>query len=164
MENVISPRTHRTIRTSRCVDDAAVPATGMKSMTSPTPASERKRVIRAAVSGKYSCLVVKAAATVGRTVQWPPRCCRAAPREWSESRSAAHRTSRRNRWWPPARRGLKVTDEPVVGDEWIVTHRGGPFSTCRTLLGAELELPAWVGDRGHTSPRRAMLGSANAHD
>ena len=64
--NFIWPRTHRTIRTIRCLLEAIVPATGMKSTTSPTPASVMKRVTRAAVSGKYSCLLANAS-PVGRT-------------------------------------------------------------------------------------------------
>ncbi len=56
---LICPRTQRTIRTSRWRSDATLSlATGMKSTTSPTPASVKNRVTRTAVSGKYSCLLV----------------------------------------------------------------------------------------------------------
>lgn len=44
----------------------------MKSITSPTPCSVRKRVMSIAVSGKYSCFVSKASAR-GRVLKWPPR-------------------------------------------------------------------------------------------
>ena len=53
----ISPRTHRTARTSRWRAVAwSGSSTGMKSITSPTPPAVMNRVIRIAVSGKYSCL------------------------------------------------------------------------------------------------------------
>jgi hypothetical protein len=53
MSKVISPRTHRSIRTSRWLSVAiGLVATGMKSTTSPTPASVMNRVMRIAVSGK----------------------------------------------------------------------------------------------------------------
>ncbi|CAM5294365.1 hypothetical protein STANM309S_06097 [Streptomyces tanashiensis] len=52
------PRTQRSMRTRRCRSVAVVPVTGMKSTTSPAPASVMKRVTRTAVSGWYSCLVV----------------------------------------------------------------------------------------------------------
>jgi len=43
-------------RTSRCRSDTrSGSSTGMKSITSPTPPGVRNRVIRMAVSGKYSC-------------------------------------------------------------------------------------------------------------
>ena len=53
--NRIVPRTTRTSRTSRWWLVARAPATGMKSVTSPTPSGVMNRVIRMAVSGKYSC-------------------------------------------------------------------------------------------------------------
>src|SRR3954464_16081757 len=44
----------------------------MKSTTSPTPSSERKRVMRIAVSGRYICCVVYDV-PIGLMLQWPPR-------------------------------------------------------------------------------------------
>src|SRR3954471_8103903 len=44
----------------------------MKSTTSPTPSSERKRVMRIAVSGRYICCVAYDVPT-GLMLQWPPR-------------------------------------------------------------------------------------------
>jgi hypothetical protein len=49
---LISPRTQRNIRTNLWLPVAFPPAGGMKSTTSPTPASLRNRVMRTAVSGK----------------------------------------------------------------------------------------------------------------
>lgn len=70
--SVILPRTHRTSRTSRWFGVACVLlVTGMKSITSPTPTSVRNRVMRMAVSGRYSCLVWKAPCD-GRILKWPP--------------------------------------------------------------------------------------------
>jgi hypothetical protein len=54
----IRPRTHRIIRTIRWFAVGCLPAGGMKSTISPTPSSVMNRVIRMAVSGKYSCLLV----------------------------------------------------------------------------------------------------------
>src|SRR4051812_20061163 len=63
---------HVTIRTSRWRAGPFPGAGGMKSTTSPIPSSARKRVMRIAVSGRYSCLVVYVV-PLGRTVQCPPR-------------------------------------------------------------------------------------------
>ena len=52
--NDIVPRTTRSIRTSRCRSVASPPATGMKSISSPTPSSVMNRVMRIAVFGRYS--------------------------------------------------------------------------------------------------------------
>ena len=67
--------------------------TGMKSTTSPTPASVRKRVMRTAVSGRYSCLVAKASC-VGRMRKWPP-CWRSriAPNTLGESKRGVQNQS-----------------------------------------------------------------------
>jgi len=71
----------------------ALDAVGMKSTTSPTPASVRKRVMRMAVSGKYSCLVVTESAA-GRTRKWPPlRWSKSAPNMLGESKRGAQNQS-----------------------------------------------------------------------
>src|SRR3954471_17855131 len=69
--NVISPRTHCTIRTSRCLSDAVVPAAGMKSSTCPTPSLVKNRVTSTAVSGKYICFEVYST-PAGRMRKRPP--------------------------------------------------------------------------------------------
>ena len=52
MSNEICPRTQRSIRTMRCRSLGEELATGMKSMSSPTPPSVKNLVIRMAVSGR----------------------------------------------------------------------------------------------------------------
>src|SRR3954453_18130679 len=63
---------HVTIRTRRWRAGPFPGAGGMKSTTSPTPSSARKRVMRIAVSGRYSCLVVYPV-PFGLTLPCPPR-------------------------------------------------------------------------------------------
>lgn len=65
------PRTHRSMRTRLWRSVAVVPVTGMKSTTSPAPASVMNRVTRIAVSGRYNCFVVYVS-SVGLTVKCPP--------------------------------------------------------------------------------------------
>ena len=69
---VIVPRTTRTIRTSRWRSVTSSSAMGMKSVTSPTPASVMKRVTSMAVFGRYSWRVTYSSVE-GRMLQYPPR-------------------------------------------------------------------------------------------
>ena len=94
-----SPRTTRTSRTSRWRSVALPSMTGMKSTTSPTPSGVRNRVIRIAVSGKYSCLA-HVVVPVGRDPEVPaPVVVEQAKRRCSASRNAGSRTSRSCRRW-----------------------------------------------------------------
>ncbi len=68
-------------------------ATGMKSTSSPTPASVMNRVTRTAVSGKYSCLLVNTS-TVGRIRKCPPFSWSSnAPKTLGESKRGAQNQS-----------------------------------------------------------------------
>jgi hypothetical protein len=55
MSNVMWPRMQRIMRMSLWFAVATLPAGGMKSSTSPIPASVVNRVMSTAVSGKYIC-------------------------------------------------------------------------------------------------------------
>jgi hypothetical protein len=71
----------------------APPVTGMKSTISPTPASVMNRVMRTAVSGKYSCLLVETSA-VGLIRKWPPLSwSSSAPKMLGESKRGAQNQS-----------------------------------------------------------------------
>ena len=146
---------------------------GMKSTTSPTPSSVMKRVTRIAVSGKYSCLLVKTrragGSGSGRPVSWSS----SAPKMLGESNRGAQNQSidavRRHQ-----RRGLEVADQAMVCDEWVVVHvassllvaraRSGPMGAVRRggapFLRTDPRIPARHPARVMPAPvRRARLVS-----
>ena len=75
---------------------------GMKSCTSPTPSSVKKRVMRTFVSGKYSCLASQSSPS-GAARRSRPCPCRGSRRTRSASRTTGSSTSRSCRWCRRAR-------------------------------------------------------------
>ena len=97
-------------------------STGMKSITSPTPPAVMNRVIRIAVSGKYSCLTTQSSPSAA--IRKRP------PLSWSSS--DANTLGAVEAWATEPvdravgahqRGGLQVTDQTVLGDRRVTVHR-----------------------------------------
>ena len=136
-------------------------STGMKSMTSPTPPGVMNRVIRIAVSGKYSCLTTQSSLSAAIRKR-PPR---------SRSSSEANTLGRVEAGAAEPvdgavgghqRRRLQVADQPVVGDRRVTIHQwsllvGSMMRPVTTARGR-----ARVPHRGCGTPLRGSQEAAPA--
>ena len=159
------PFTQRTrrIRRWRCVP-CRRSSTGMKSTSSPTPSSDRKRVMSTFVSGTYSCFDVHWQ-RMGAIRKKPPRSASRIDAEHAGRVEAAGAVPVDRALGADERRGVQVADDAVLGDRQVVVTRGvghaailrlawWPRSTAGSGRGRRRRPSARVRRVGRRCPRR----------